>query len=150
MGVLLWLQATAFSHWVRESPSILAYPTVLTAHTVGLGLLVGASVVLDLALLDCFPGTPLAPLERLYPIMWAGFGINAASGVALFVGDPVTKATQLIFYVKLLCIGLGVLCMVRIRRAVFVERGSGRALAAVSLGCWAAAIVAGRLMAYVK
>lgn len=153
MQTLLWLQATPFSQWVRESPSIWAYPTVLTAHTIGLGLLVGASVVLDLALLDCFPGTPIAPLERLYPIMWLGFWINAASGVSLFVADPVTKATQTIFYVKLLCVALGILCMIRIRRTTFVASPNtrrSRALAAASLGCWAAAITAGRLMAYVK
>ena len=31
--MLPWLEATALATWVRESPSLWAYPTVLTLHT---------------------------------------------------------------------------------------------------------------------
>ena len=43
MAVLNWLEATGLSTWVREGESIWAFPTILTLHTFGLGLLVGAN-----------------------------------------------------------------------------------------------------------
>ena len=43
------LENLQFSTWLRESNSIWAYPTMLTLHTIGLALLVGASAALLLA-----------------------------------------------------------------------------------------------------
>ena len=51
MNLLASLEATGFASWLRESGSIWGYPTVLTLHTLGLGVLVGASTVIDLRLL---------------------------------------------------------------------------------------------------
>ena len=48
MEYLAALEGSAFSTWLRESTSIWAYPTVLTLHTVGLAVLVGANWALDL------------------------------------------------------------------------------------------------------
>jgi alkylation response protein AidB-like acyl-CoA dehydrogenase len=58
----VWLESTALSTWVRESGSLWAYPMVLTAHTVGMSLLVGANAVIDLRLLGVAPRVPLGPL----------------------------------------------------------------------------------------
>jgi hypothetical protein len=152
MNLLASLQGSAFGVWVRESPSLWAYPTVLTAHTIGLGILVGGNVALDLAVLGVFPGLPVAPLERLYPIMWLGFWINALSGVSLFVADAVAKSHQPVFIIKMAFIAGGIGLMLRMRRTLFGARvdeaASGKRLAALSLVCWAGAITAGRLMAY--
>src|SRR5689334_24043097 len=101
MDMFAALQASAYGVWVRESPSLWAYPRVLTAHTIGLGILVGGNVALDLTILGVFPGIPVAPLERLYPIMWLGFWINAMSGLSLFIADAVAKAHQPVFFVKM-------------------------------------------------
>jgi hypothetical protein len=43
MALLAWLQSTTIAVWVAESHSLLAYPTVLFLHTVGLAVVVGAS-----------------------------------------------------------------------------------------------------------
>ena len=45
------MEGTALAAWTRESPSLWAYPTILTLHSIGLGVVVGASLVLDLRLL---------------------------------------------------------------------------------------------------
>ena len=42
----VWLENSAIGVWTRESPSIWAYPTVLTLHTIGLGMLVGANAII--------------------------------------------------------------------------------------------------------
>ena len=149
----VWLECSALGVWMRESPSIWAYPTVLTLHTVGLGVLVGANAVIDFRLLGFAPRLPIASLVPLYRFMWAGFAINAVTGVMLFVSHATTKATQPVFYIKLALIALALVVTAMIRRTVEREpaldnAGPGRRLAALSLLLWAGAITAGRLMAY--
>jgi hypothetical protein len=143
--------------WTRESPSIWAYPTVLTLHTVGLGMLVGANAVIDFRLLGFAPRLPLPSLDPLYRFMWVGFAINAVTGVMLFASDATAKARQPVFYIKLTLIALALVTTAVIRRTVACapalrdgERKPepGRRLAALSLLLWAGAITAGRLMAY--
>ena len=156
MELLASLENSGFGTWLRESPSIWAYPAVLTLHTIGLGVLVGGNAVLDLRLLGWGRAIPLAPLEKLFPVMWIGFWVNAISGVALFVGDATTKGTTWVFMTKLAIIVVGVVLSVRAqanglraRRAGVVETPRSRALAAASLALWFLAIVTGRYMAYV-
>jgi hypothetical protein len=155
MEFLASLEASSFGTWLRESGSIWAYPAVLTMHTLGMGVLVGASTVLDLRLLGCAPKIPLAPLDRLFPIMWAGFWLNALTGVALFVADATTKGTTTVFMAKLGIIVLSVIVLFDIRRRVYGRDGvaavtsQAQVLAAASLALWFAAIVTGRYMAYV-
>ena len=156
LDLLASLENTAFASWLRESGSIWAYPAVLTLHTLGLGVLVGASAVIDLRLLGAAPHIPIEPLRRLFPIMWAGFWVNAISGVLLFVTDATTKGTTTVFLSKLGIIVLAVVVLTAIKRLVFGHNPlasdppmSVKALAAASLALWLAAIITGRYMAYV-
>ena len=147
------IEGSTLAAWVRESPSIWAYATILTLHTVGLAIVVGANVVVDLRLLGWAKGIPTESLRALFPIMWAGFAINFASGVLLFMADATTKSGQRVFYVKLACITLALLAARTISKRLRRQDGEAvpgnlRALATVSLLLWAGAIVAGRLMAY--
>lgn len=155
----VWLENTAIGVWTRESPSIWAYPTVLTLHTIGLGMLVGANAIIDLRLLGFAPRLPLPSLSPLYRFMWAGFAINAITGALLFAANATTKSTQPVFYVKLALIAAALVITGAIRRAVATDRSSShqpappavlspRRLAIVSLALWTGAIAAGRLMAY--
>jgi len=151
------LQNSAFSAWVVGSESIWAYPMILTMHTVGLGIVVGAAVIVDLRLLGIGPGIPIEEVKRLFPIFWLGFFINLVSGLMLFVSEAEDKATQPVFLLKLILIAIGVIVTARLRRVLF---GSGstsavaasrvRTLAISSLAAWGGAIVTGRLMAYLK
>jgi hypothetical protein len=151
-----WLEGSAFSTWVREAPTIWAFSTILTLHTFGMGVLVGASALLDLRLLGIGRTMPLAPLQSLYRIMWAGFWLNLVTGSMLFAADATSRGTQWLFFVKMLFVATGVATMVLIRRQVYgtqtepVVNGSTRTLAAVSLVAWVVAITAGRLLAYVN
>ena len=153
----MWLEGSAVGVWTRESPSIWAYPTVLTLHTVGLGVLVGANAVIDFRLLGFAPRLPIPSLAPLYRFMWAGFAINAVTGVMLFASNATTKAKQPVFYIKLTLIALALVITAVIRRDVEREPalrdaaqgpGPSRRLAALSLLLWAGAVTAGRLMAY--
>jgi hypothetical protein len=154
MPFLDWLQHSAFSTWIVGSDSIWAYPSILTAHTVGLAILVGAAAMLDVRLLGIASDVPLEQLERLYSFIWAGFFINLASGLVLFVTEAADKATHPVFLLKLALVFAALLVTRRIRTETFGAkasvdaRGRVKLLAVSSLFLWAAAITAGRLMAY--
>ena len=150
------LESTSFATWLRESNTIWAYPMVLTLHTGGLALLVGASMALDLRLLGFAPGIPVATLSKSFRVMWFGFWLNLITGLMLFVADASTKGATRLFAFKLGLVAAGVASVFLIERVVFggdPERTSttwrARTLAGVSLVIWVAAITAGRFMAYV-
>ena len=147
------LQDTPWAMWVVGSDSIWAYPTVLTLHTVGLALIVGAAFVIDLRMLGVGADIPLAQMKRTFGFFWTGFAINFVSGLILFAVDAVHKSGQPVFYVKLALITIAIVVTTRLRRVGFWTDGqaasaAARPLAMVSLLLWAGAIVAGRLMAY--
>ena len=157
MELLAWIEGSALGVWVRESVSLWAYPGLIALHGIGLAFVVGLSVAIDLRLLGAAPDLPLAPLEKLFPVIWIGFWLNAISGVALTVAYATTLGTNPVFLVKLVLVVLAVANMRLIKTRVFgvarlageraaVERG--RTLAWASLGLWTAAIVGGRLIAY--
>ena len=141
----IWLESTSFSVWMRESPSLFAFPLILAAHTIGLGLLAGVDVAHDLRILGVAPRIPIE-FDRYLRIMWFGLTLNAASGVALLIGYPTKALTNPVFYLKLSLIAVALVLVNVIRRRQ--RYYAPRLLAALSLLCWAGAIVAGRLLAY--
>lgn len=155
---LLWLESTWLSQWVISSPSLLAFPGIISLHAIGMGFAVGISVAIDLRLLGFAPGVRLAELRRYLPILWVGFWLNAVSGVLLLIGYPTKALTNPVFYLKLTLIAVAMTLLVRTSRVVFdvaapaafepaTERRLRR-MALISLICWAGAITAGRLLAY--
>ena len=156
---LAWVESTALSQWVVGSPSMFAFPGILTFHAIGMGFAVGISAALDLRILGVAPNVPLGELRRFMPILWAGFWMNAVSGVLLLIGYPTKALTNPVFYSKLTLIAVAMVLLVRISRRVFATRSGGtsappeitpslRNLAIASLVCWTGAITAGRLLAY--
>src|SRR5438552_14250796 len=99
------IEESPVSTWIRDSPSPFAYWFILTVHVIGMGVLVGASTVLDLRLLGVARETPIAPLKRMYPIMWVGFWMQVASGILLMIAFPTKALTNPVFYTKLFLIG---------------------------------------------
>ena len=142
--VLSAIENLPLSAWLRESNSIWAYPTMLTLHTIGLALLVGASAALDLRVLGWGQALALADLRPLFRWMWVGFWVNAMSGVLLLMADASTKAAAPMFLIKLGLVATGVAVMAAQKR----YPARARSLALVSLTVWFTAIFAGRLMAY--
>lgn len=156
MDVLHALEETSLSLWIKEASTIWAYPTILTLHTVGLALLVGANWAFALRLLGFADRIPLEMLRKTFTVMWVGFWINALSGLLLFMADATTKGATLLFLSKLGLVAVGVSVIMVTRKKVYangtstpVIGGDVKALAVVSLVVWVAAITAGRMMAYI-
>jgi hypothetical protein len=151
-----WLESTALSIWLREEPSLWAFPFVLILHTWGLAFLVGANVAIGARILGAVREVPFGSLDRYYRVMWLGFWVNAVSGVLLLIAYPTKALTNPLFYVKLVFVAAGLLAASRIRAHMRELTstdlrpmpGNVRLLALASLFCWIASITAGRFLAY--
>lgn len=152
--MLNWLETTALAVWVGQSPSVWALPTVLTLHTTGLALLVGASWVLDLRLLGISRTIPLSAFRWVFTVVAIGLVLNLATGVLLFIKSATTWGTSIPFLVKMTLVAAGVATLLPIRAHVLrgddVRGVTGRVRfwAIASILAWSAAITAGRLLAY--
>jgi hypothetical protein len=153
--LFLALESSALSTWIRESPSLLSLPGILTLHTLAMGFLAGTSLVIALRLLGFARAIPVSAMERFFPILWLAFWINAATGVLLLLAYPTKALTNPVFYIKLAIIGCAVALVRRLRRIVVTsdDFGGGVArkialLAITSVVLWAAAITFGRLLPY--
>lgn len=154
------LSVTPVAMWVKGSAW--AYPMLETAHVVGLGLLFGAIVMMDLRLLGVSRGLSVKALGwHLLPAAWIGFAINAVSGILLFISDAVEFAGNTAFRAKLALIVLAGLNALLFHARVYRHAGewdgqnagppAGAIAAAVlSLILWLAVITAGRMIAYVE
>ncbi|PYS55278.1 MAG: hypothetical protein DMG13_04680 [Acidobacteria bacterium] len=144
------------SVWVRESPSLWAFPFILICHTVGMGFLVGTNVAMDLRILGFAPRVPLSLFQKFFPVMQLAFCVNAVSGILLLIAYPTKALTNPLFYIKLCLIAFALTQTRWIRDQVLRNPavdvkpvlGKGRVLAGTSLAVWAGAVTAGRLLAY--
>jgi hypothetical protein len=127
-----------------------------TLHFVGLCLLLGALLLVDMRLLGLWQGG--RPADTFPFMRWAvvGFGINAVTGFVMFCADPYNYWTNSAFHMKLILIvlaGLNLLWFVTVerRRVLALPNGAATGLgtkvsAALSLVLWFAIIIAGRML----
>jgi hypothetical protein len=155
MGVLAWLESLPLSVWVHESPSVWAQPTVLTLHTMGMAVLVGACWVLDLRLLGISRSIPLSDFRWVFRAVNVGLLVNVVTGFLLFAQRATTLGTAIPFLIKIFLVIASVGTLVPLRSLVFRSdadqyevSGSARLLAIASILAWTGAITAGRLLAY--
>jgi len=85
--------------WVTEVSWV--WPTCETLHFVGLSLLFGVALVVDLRMLGTLRKVPFAALHRLMPWGILGFGLNLITGFLFFVGDPGQYTQNIAFQWKL-------------------------------------------------
>ena len=155
MGLLVWLESQPLAVWVHESPSVWAQPTVLTLHTMGMAVLVGAAWVLDLRLLGISRNVPLSAFRWVFPAVTVGLIVNSVTGVLLFVQRATSLGTAIPFLIKMGLVVASVATLAPLRSYVFRSdaeprevSGRARLLALASILAWSGAITAGRLLAY--
>jgi len=157
MDFLQQLEQTRFLAWVSGGNSIWGYPTILFLHTFGLATVAGVNAGIDLRVLGFAPKIPLAPMRRLFPLIWTAFAVTAVSGTILLLADATTKLANPVFYIKLVFIALALVNLQLIKTRVFGDplvdtrpvTSIARFLSLTSLVLWMAATTAGRLMAYI-
>jgi hypothetical protein len=151
------IQNSAYAVWVRESPSIWAYTTILSLHAMGLAIIVGINTIVALRLLGFVRDIPVNKLRQLYPWMYLGFTINAFSGLSLLAANLDNDIHNWMFGVKITMIVCAMinleLTKVRVFDTPAVVNGTGvpaeaNRFAIASIVFWSLAICAGRLTEY--
>lgn len=158
MEFFTWLEATPLAEWVRTSS--VAYPLIITLHALGMGIMTGLSWIISMRILGYFRNIPYASLKPLFAAAWIGFWVNAISGGALFTSQAASNYVHNIPYLTkmffVIAGAVGVLYMqAGMRRLNTQGVGSDVALpqamrvaAGLTIFIWFAAIVTGRLIAY--
>lgn len=137
--------------WLQQSGT--AYLFVNAAHILGLGLLLGAIVPLDLRLLGLLRRFPLdVVLPLLTRCAGVGLALALTTGLWLFSVKPAEYLANVAFRWKALLlaaalINVAVLHGLR-RRQVAPVALATRVSAAVSLGLWLGILVAGRWIGF--
>jgi len=152
VGFLAWLEATGLAEWVRSSQS--GYPSMIALHALGMAIMVGLSLLLDLRILGWFAGIPLQALQRFFRLAWIGFGINFLSGSGLFSAQATSYIVDWVFMTKMTLVLVGAITAGILQPAVVkagpnAELSAGmKGVAAFAIVVWIVAIIMGRLTAY--
>jgi len=128
-----------------------AYPALEVAHIVGIALLLGNLVLLELRVFGRGAALPVKDLARLsLSLALCGFVLAAASGLLMFATQPAELLGNRAFTVKML-----LLMLAGCNAAWFHGRGSlarldglARAQMLASMLVWVAVVACGRWIAY--
>ena len=152
------LEATVLAGALRRS--VWAYPMVNAAHILGVTLLVGAIVPLDLRLLGIWRSTPIIPLWRvLTRTAGTGFILASVFGTLLFITRATEYAASYLFLSKMVVVCAGaanalVLHIVLSEDILHIPSQIGKPpgriqlAGGISLLAWLTALTLGRLVGY--
>jgi hypothetical protein len=156
---LTWLEGSALAGALRSS-GVWTYAWLNLGHILGISLLFGAVVILDLRLLGLWRSAPLAAIARpTVPVSALGFLIAITSGVLMISFNASEYHGNPFLYIKLPVIALGFVNVLIVTRLAAWRAIGHRELAPreqrqlavagfVSLACWLTAVAMGRMIGY--
>lgn len=152
--LIRWIRDTPLGAAMRDSPDL--FPACEMAHFMGLSLLMGVMIVVDLRILGVFKQTTYASVLKLLPLAVLGFAVNLISGICFIATNPFLYFTNPAFYVKLMLIllgGLNALWFTFAEHKLIAGLPSdatapmpARVMAIASLVMWTLVLLAGRLL----
>ncbi|MGE0098995.1 MAG: hypothetical protein AB7S86_11680 [Hydrogenophaga sp.] len=129
-----------------------AYPMLEVAHLLGVSLLLGNLVLLELRVFGWGAALPLEPLARLsLGLAVGGFALVATSGLLMFGTQPGELLANRVFTVKMALIMLAG-CNAgwfHARRSLQLQDAMARALMTLSTVLWLLVLTCGRWISYV-
>lgn len=151
------IEGGAINNWVLSTYWL--WPLLEIIHFIGLSLLLGSMLVVDLRLAGFLRQIDLKSTHRLLPWATAGFVMNLVSGVLFFFGDPARYSINIGFQIKMILVlvaGLNVLVFalkINPRIASWDPHGDttmlAKAVAWISLIAWTGVLLLGRLIPYI-
>ena len=151
-----WMTATWINRAVLDYPW--TWPALETLHFLGLCMLIGALLIMDLRLIGFQRVIPLSAVHALTPVAVAGFVINTVTGVAFLFGDPRMYFANYAFWLK-----MGLIVLAALNFLLFTLRVeprlatlgpnedtpiSAKAIGVSSLVFWFGVLGFGRLLPY--
>jgi hypothetical protein len=150
------LENTSISLFVRESSSLLGFPTILTAHAFGYCFIVATNAIVSARMLGYATSIPFKPLRRLFPVMWIGLILTTITGVILVVAAAQKRVPNPILWVKMILLAVATPMMWKFQMKVFDDPSvnesnipaSARTMAIWQLALWILIMISGRLIPY--
>ena len=155
--ILLWMETSALGQLMRDS--VWLFPMAEILHFMGLSLLIGSLLVVDLRLLGFCRNIPVETVYKFLPLTLVGFSINLVTGTMFCFSDPFRYYPNIAFRLKMLLVllaGLNAFYFALTVRRQAAHPGledAGVAIKTVtslSLIFWIGVIVLGRLIPYVE
>ena len=98
------VEGSAINHWVLGFTW--TWPILEILHFIGLSLLLGALLVIDLRMAGFFRRINITGTHKMLPWVFVGFGINLVTGFLFLMGDPARYTANIGFWWKMFLIGL--------------------------------------------
>ena len=139
-----WCQRTAIAVFIRNS--LWAAPVIDVLHLIGLAMLFGPVLILNLRLMGLsLSSQPAAEVAAsVHPWFWRGLALSFFSGFFFFVGNAIKAYNVPPFYVKMALLAVGItLQTTLIPAAVGWGRAKAAVTAVVSLAVWILVPIAG-------
>ena len=149
-----WCYQSFLGEGIRES--IWLFPVIEAFHLVGLGVVIGAVLMVDLRLLGAgLVKQPVAQLSAaVEPWLLGSLALMIASGTLLFLSEATKAYYSFPFWVKMTSLLLALLFTFTIRRRITrsgltTDRPQlGRAIALISLSLWFGVAWGGRWIGF--
>jgi len=149
-----WCYQSAIGEAIRDSNWV--FPVIEAFHLLGLGLTVGAVLIVDLRLLGVgLSRQPVAQLSgAVEPWLLGSLALMFTSGIPLFLSEAIKLYYSIPFWVKMTSLLLALLFTFTVRRRV-TRTGLtsdrpllGRLTALISLGLWFGVAWGGRWIGF--
>lgn len=156
LTTLDWMEQSAMGVCIAQSWG--GYYIMLGFHSLGLAMIVGALMVVDLRVLGVARGISVQALPKFVTLGWWGFWINFTSGVALLFSEANKMFYDNTFRWKLALIIVGMITTTLFSKSILkpaaqdnaaiLDTGSAKLQAVFSFAIWIAVIIVGRMIAY--
>jgi hypothetical protein len=149
----LWAEHTHIALYIKGSTW--AFAIIETTHIIGLSILLGATLIVDLRLLGKGLTRQTIPevSDTLMRCTWITFFVVVATGWALYSSEAIRLSKSGPFFYKMVFLLIAIIIHMTIHRKATspgAPEGTGmaRAAAILSLCCWLGVALAGRAIAF--
>ena len=156
--LLRWIADTPVSHAMRDI--FWLWPLMENLHFLGLSVMFGALLAIDLRVIGLAPAIPMRGVMKLIPLVLMAFTVNLLTGLSFIAADPYRYFFNLSFQWKMGLIfiaGVNALWFWLGEHAKLVQLTDGqqadfpaKVIAAISLAAWVGVIIFGRLIPYLE
>jgi hypothetical protein len=161
------LDLEPLARWINTTPlhdlmlqQSWAFPAAETIHFMGLSMLIGSLLIVDLRGMGLLRMIPFEQAHKLIPLAIIGFVANVITGVAFVFSDPTLYFPNTSFWYKMAFIALAGLNALAFELLVFRRHRKGeikiqesvvaKATSALSLVFWLVVLILGRFLPFTE
>lgn len=151
------IEGSPVNNWILSSQWL--WPGMEILHFIGLSLLLGSMLVVDLRLAGLLRRMNIRATHSLLPWAIIGFCLNLASGVVFLLGDPARYVVNIGFQLKMLLVLIAGINALWFFRRINPQVNSwdphgdtptgAKFVAVLSLSAWFGVLLLGRLIPYI-